>query len=248
MILLIDWGNSQLKFILSDGLSTDKLKQKQPVAIADLQALVQPLQAAGRLELALICSVRDEMDNQRLQEMLQPFADELCFANSSQVNCGIRCAYAEPERLGVDRWLALLAAKDIASSIGVIDIGSAITLDLLVNNEHLGGHIIPGRRLMFDSLLTTARVKPEFSDLAKEKLSLGRSTSDCVLFGIDAAIQGYLLNTIKTLEKEFQLSHWVTTGGGADWAELADFNDYEISTEPLLVFIGLLKWYLDTKK
>ena len=59
---------------------------------------------------------------------------------------GVINGYQQPERLGVDRWMTLLAAREMAAgNCIVIDAGSAITLDLLrADGQHLGGAILPG--------------------------------------------------------------------------------------------------------
>ncbi|MDP1069535.1 type III pantothenate kinase, partial [Klebsiella pneumoniae] len=65
-------------------------------------------------------------------------------------------------RMGVDRWLAMLAAwQRVGQSCWVVDCGSAITLDLLdAEGRHQGGYILPGLRLMQQSLLgNTAEVR-----------------------------------------------------------------------------------------
>ena len=90
------------------------------------------------------------------------------------------------ESLGVDRWLALLAAHRHAPTepLMVLDCGSAITLDLLVvGGRHLGGYIVPGLALMRSSLLS------ETAGVAVEALSSvtscpGRDTSTAVGHGL----------------------------------------------------------------
>jgi type III pantothenate kinase len=73
---------------------------------------------------------------------------------------GVRVAYAEPARLGVDRWLALLAARGRGSAATLIlDAGTAATFDLLLGDgQHLGGLILPGLTMMRDSLLAGTRI------------------------------------------------------------------------------------------
>ncbi|MCU0934901.1 MAG: type III pantothenate kinase [Gammaproteobacteria bacterium] len=76
---------------------------------------------------------------------------------------GVRNAYPEPERLGADRWAALVGARALcADAACVVDCGSAITADALATDgEHLGGLIVPGLALMRRSLLEgTAGVRP----------------------------------------------------------------------------------------
>jgi type III pantothenate kinase len=75
---------------------------------------------------------------------------------------GVRVAYAEPTRLGVDRWLALIAARHQGPGAAlIVDAGTAITYDLLLaDGQHLGGLILPGVHLMRETLLGRTRIPP----------------------------------------------------------------------------------------
>jgi type III pantothenate kinase len=68
---------------------------------------------------------------------------------------GVTCAYAEPSRLGADRWAALVGARARTSGpCLVVDAGSAITVDAMqAGGRHLGGWIAPGIGLMRELLL-----------------------------------------------------------------------------------------------
>jgi type III pantothenate kinase len=91
---------------------------------------------------------------------------------------GVRIAYAEPARLGVDRFLALVAAHRLGQADTapapapalIVDAGTAVTYDLLqADGRHLGGLILPGVRLMRDSLLAGTQIpryEPAEADLA----------------------------------------------------------------------------------
>jgi type III pantothenate kinase len=65
---------------------------------------------------------------------------------------GVTNGYRQPERLGDDRWMALLAAREMQpGNCVIIDAGSAITLDLLcADGQHLGGAILPGFNTSID--------------------------------------------------------------------------------------------------
>jgi type III pantothenate kinase len=73
---------------------------------------------------------------------------------------GVRIAYAEPARLGVDRWLALVAARrHFPGDVLIVDAGTAITFDLLAaDGRHLGGLILPGVEAMRDTLLRGTQI------------------------------------------------------------------------------------------
>lgn len=79
--------------------------------------------------------------------------------------CGVRIAYADPAQLGVDRFLALIAAHQRGRATPspapslIVDAGTAITFDALgADGRHLGGLILPGIRLSRDSLLAGTQI------------------------------------------------------------------------------------------
>lgn len=75
---------------------------------------------------------------------------------TSRRAAGVVTRYEEPWRLGVDRFLGVIAAHHLAGSRGacVINAGTAVTLDLVDGRGvHRGGAILPGPSLMIESLL-----------------------------------------------------------------------------------------------
>lgn len=101
-------------------------------------------QGASRCYFA---SVLDRERQAQLDQVLaQCFADAATRLSTQAEALGVTNGYAQPQQLGVDRWLALLAAAElVAGDCIVIDAGSAITVDLLRGDgRHLGGAILPG--------------------------------------------------------------------------------------------------------
>jgi type III pantothenate kinase len=91
------------------------------------------------------------------------------FARTEPSAHGVTIAYAVPERLGVDRWLALIAARRACEGpVLIVDAGTAVTCDLLLGDgRHLGGLILPGVEMMRDGLLKGThipRAEPEEAD------------------------------------------------------------------------------------
>lgn len=71
---------------------------------------------------------------------------------------GLQCGYRSPDRLGVDRWLALLAAwRARPGRCLVVGAGTALTLDRLeADGRHAGGLIAPGLAAMRAALFAAA--------------------------------------------------------------------------------------------
>lgn len=78
------------------------------------------------------------------------------FISTSRRAAGVVTRYRDPWRLGVDRFMGVIAAHRLAGGRGacVINAGTAVTLDLVDGHGvHVGGAILPSSRLMIESLL-----------------------------------------------------------------------------------------------
>jgi type III pantothenate kinase len=161
MKLLIDLGNTRLKWAFWDGA---ELRSGGAIAHAgerplDLAWVGKQLHAA---ESAWVASVAAPALDAQLTQALQASGfHAVHFVRSSAQACGVRNAYAQPERLGIDRFLSLIAAHAHAREPTVIaGCGTALTLDALAaDGTHLGGLIAPAPDLMREALLgKTARL------------------------------------------------------------------------------------------
>lgn len=228
MYLLIDWGNTRLKFLLVKQLSefTDQQQSVEPgtaISVQDLVAQLEQSVSKESIAKVLIASVRSEQDNEELETSLNRLGLVLFVAKTSKYDCGVECAYQKPQQLGIDRWLAMIAGyqatnRETGQTVGIVDIGSAITLDVVdPGGKHIGGHIIPGKRLLCESLLNTANVSVDNSLPAPSRFELGRSTIDCVNFGVRQMMLGYLSCSMMACTRKYKVNQWVITGGDSEY-------------------------------
>jgi type III pantothenate kinase len=142
------------------------------------------------------------------------------FAISELSVKGLSNGYQQPEKLGVDRWLAMLAARSQNTGASIIvDCGSAITVDILTSHgEHLGGYIAPGLRLMRDALSANTTAIKLTQIGYPENTFPGRNTV--------AAIKAAELSMIVGLidQAKLALRHYervepklLITGGDGEW-------------------------------
>lgn len=102
------------------------------------------------------CYLASVLDTTRQAELEQCLAPRFEAAVTRFVSVaralGVTNGYRQPEHLGVDRWMTLLAAREmLPGDCVLIDAGSAITLDLLrADGQHLGGAILPGFNTSID--------------------------------------------------------------------------------------------------
>ena len=239
MWLLLDWGNTHLKAVtLLDaqaGLDAIKATSAEQISLAAVESLL----ARADIEQVLLGSVRSDPDNQRIARLCQAASVPLFCAITAAYSCGLSCAYAQPRDLGVDRWLAVIAAHHDEPHSAVFDMGSAMTLDLVSPGAHLGGQIMPGYRLMYESLSLTDRVRAEAESMQPE-FQLGLSTSECVAAGIDALIEGYLAHAVAKVKASHKIKRWWLCGGGGQaWIEKLQRIEPGFQVRPNLIFEGL---------
>ncbi len=183
MRLLLDLGNTRLKWALRDGPhwhARGAVGWNEDVALALHDAwrgLPMPHDVLG-------ASVVDGGREAQMTAVVSAcFSRSVEWLRTPAEACGVRNAYADSSRLGVDRFLAMVAARAENHAPCVLaGVGTALTLDALAaDGQHLGGLIAPGPQLMQQSLLgATARVLVERPG---QILEVADNTPDAVASG-----------------------------------------------------------------
>ena len=158
---LFDLGNTRLKCApLIDGKVGEVLAL--PHREADLaDALATAL--SSRIDVAYVASVANESLRVALLQALTQRARRISLARTQKAFAGFRIAYAQPHKLGVDRFLAMLAASERGEGpVLLCGVGTALTIDLVdAQARHLGGRIAPSPTLMREVLHARAPQLPE---------------------------------------------------------------------------------------
>lgn len=151
---------------------------------------------------------------------------------------GVVNGYADPGQLGVDRWVALVAARALAQGAAcIVDCGTAVTVDALDGDGHfVAGAILPGLELSRRALLRgTSRVRPH--DGGSPDLR-ARDTAQAVAAGVLVGLGGAVDRLIESM--------LVIVGGrattfltGGDAAVLAPELRHCVQPCPDLVLRGL---------
>jgi type III pantothenate kinase len=217
MNLLIDSGNSFIKWALatdetfiieSSCPSEEVLSLHDTWKSYDTPARVIVSNVAGKNvagEISKVVNILWQLDTE--------------FISSKQYCCGLANSYHKPGQLGVDRWMAMVAAYHISQSpVIVIDCGTAITIDL-VNEKglFLGGVIMPGINTAFQSLSAGADAVDDIKDTVEVLSVTAQSTAAAVqagvLFGLAGGIEKVVREQMFMIETEACI---YITGGDAE--------------------------------
>ena len=174
-MLELDIGNSRVK-----------LRQaSEPAHIMVIEDTTE-IPATERVRFG---SVRSE---QRTRELLAPLmaSGTECLRAIVASVPALQCGYEQPERLGIDRWLAALGASEITPEAIVVDAGTALTVDYIAEGKFHGGVIAQGVGLSVTNLLAgTDRVGAvSFESLPK----LPTNTASAVGLGAVAQAVGLI--------------------------------------------------------
>ncbi len=154
-VLLIDIGNSRIKWSrCEDGrLGKAHAGAHSRWRPADYR---QIFGRGGGPERMLVSSVAGSRVNRALAAAARRSGVAAEFVKVPRRAGGVRVGYAEPWRLGVDRFVAAVGAHALFPGVAVCvaGVGTAMTIDLVgADGRHRGGVIIPAPVLMVDTLL-----------------------------------------------------------------------------------------------
>jgi type III pantothenate kinase len=242
MRLLLDLGNTRIKWAAQAPGAPDFIARGEILhgagAITDRWPLAQPPDAVW------LCSVTDPSRTEIVVRTVgQAWGVPVQRIASQAAGHGVRSAYAEPRRMGADRWAALVGARSLGSGpVCILDLGTALTGGLLdAQGTHLGGIIAPGRQLLQQSLRGgTAQVimdtpAPEVEDSDE---GVGRTTDDCVAWGVTHSVIGCCTRIVAIARARLGADAVVLlTGGDAPWAQ--PLLPFASRIEPDLVLRGV---------
>lgn len=209
--LLIDSGNTRLKYALYDGHS---IQLQGALAQQDLSLFAASASALPTVQRVLGCNVAGPQAAATIAQALS--GHEIQWAVPLRRCAGVTTRYEDLQQLGPDRWLSVLAARQrFAENLLVVNAGTALTVDCLtVSGDYLGGTICPGWRLMRDALAQhTARLgRPDGA-----WQTFPTNTANAIITGTTNALVGAIEQQGKQLRANSgPVAHCLLSGGDAD--------------------------------
>jgi type III pantothenate kinase len=217
--LLIDVGNTRIKWArFEDGV----LQPQSAAPHADwrVPTLAETvLQRGARSDRVLVSNVSGpRMANIVREALAQTWRIEAQFVVSTALAGGIRNAYPQPAKLGVDRWLAMIGGHALEhGAVCVVSVGTAMTIDGVdAGGRHLGGVIVPGPDLMVGSLLTnTSDIAQRAKQGAATDGLFADNTLGAIRQGAEHALAALVERAVGTMRRALSETPKVLVTGGA---------------------------------
>ncbi|MDM3870582.1 type III pantothenate kinase [Porticoccus sp. W117] len=227
-ILDIDIGNTRTKWRCGEQRGVVARDESWGAGLAALKV------CPGRVRVANVAGPDIEANLARW--VSDNWGLPLELAVTSHSAAGVGCGYPDPTQLGIDRWLAILAASlRVSGGVVVVSAGSAVTVDILTDaGNHLGGYIVPGLEMQRRALYAgTSQVKVAGQWQGARRMP-GSSTVDAVLNGCLAMV----VELVSCARKELSDKAPVLLSGG-DAEYLLPHLGGEVEWVPELVLDGL---------
>jgi len=197
MLLLVDAGNSRIKWALADGDSRAALgcwRGSGSVAREQAGELAQAWSGLA-VERVLLSNVAGATVRTTLEQVLQAAAPGVApqWIGSQPQLAGVKNGYRQPLQLGSDRFISAIGAHALYPDqpLLVVTCGTATTIDAIAADGLFhGGLILPGLSLMAASLARNTAQLPQVVQ-PDEKLPLfADNTEEAIISGCMAAQTG----------------------------------------------------------
>ena len=192
MNLIVDIGNSRAKIAIVDNGAIVEQNTILDITEADINDIVT---RHPQLTHAIVASTRG--NGESIGALLRNYLPKVVVFTPATTPIPLDNLYHTPQTLGADR---LAAAVGVAAlyperDIMIVDFGTAITIDYVIDGAFCGGNISPGVTTRFRALADYTASLPLCSP-TEEVLEYGRTTNEAieqgVMRGIEQEISGYV--------------------------------------------------------
>ncbi len=167
---------------------------------------------------------------------------------SFKIKTGLTFKIRNPEKLGSDRIANAVAAyENCHCPVAAVDFGTATTISVVGKNAvFLGGAILPGIRLMNESLSTGTSQLSAVPLIEHQSTALGVDTDECIRAGIFFGTAGAVERILNEIEETIGSKLKVILTGGYSGI-IAKFLKKDADLRPNLTLEGLRILYFRNK-
>ena len=208
MNLIIDFGNTHGKVGLFE--KDELIKLLSPVELKQLSSIEKEYNPTSSIVSS--SSVNPNLISERLKTST--------ITLSHKTSLPFKIGYKTPETLGLDRIAGVAGAyfKYKGANSLVIDLGTCITYDVLIDNVYLGGGISPGMHMRLKALNTFTANLPLVEPIDEAPL-VGDTTANSILSGIINGIAAEIEQIIRMYSDKYGSLQIIICGGDSIFFE-----------------------------
>lgn len=229
---VVDAGNTRITIADFDG---DQLLHQCHFSIQDKINWEEALRQR-KLNVSILSSVLSDDINASILSLLEP---NVVLSEHTKLPISFD-NYQTNDTLGADRIANAVAGDHYSSTSAtlVIDSGTCIKFDLIVNGNYQGGSISPGYRMRLLALHKFTGKLPQL-EIEKTVDFIGKNTKDCMLSGVMNGIQAEIRSFIAYYRDNYPTLTIFLTGGDHNLFDKKLINS--IFVDENLTAKGLLK-------
>jgi len=241
MLLAIDIGNSNIVLGIFKGnqlVSHHRISTQKKATCDEYTVILKSLLSLDKIKGIVICSVVPSLlDKFKLLSEkvlhLQPLVV------NSEIDTGLTIKYEKIEEVGADRITTGVGAYSFYKQGAiVVDLGTAITFDIISNEgEYLGGVIAPGIEISARALFEQADLlSPIPLEIGGDLI--GKNTTKSIQSGLFYGFTSMIEGMVSKLKKKVDFSPVVILTGG--WAtRISKIINIDHQVKPFLTLEGL---------
>lgn len=229
MLLLVDAGNTRVKWALADNAarSAEALGQwnaSGSVARADVLQLADAWRGLkfSRVLLSNVAGqpMRESLEHALLRALGPKPVPMEWFVSTPQLG-GVRNGYRNPAQLGCDRFATAIGAHALfpGPALVIATCGTATTVDAVTGDGmFLGGMILPGLGLMANALARNTAQLPQVAAhgaMITAAQPFADNTDDAIISGCIAAQAGAIDRAVAALAQQHDAVQCILSGGAA---------------------------------
>ena len=244
MNLIVDIGNSRIKVVV---MNSGGIVEEYASAVVDVAWVLSIVEEHSHISRAIVASTGGHGED--VAEALRAVVDYVLLFEPARTPVPIGNAYGTPQTLGADRLAAAVGGVELfpGSDLMIVDFGTAITIDYVVDGVFVGGNISPGMTTRFRALADYTAKLPLCSATDSE-LPYGTTTIEAIEQGVMQGITNEVEGYIGSFSEKKTKKCTIFTGGDAKYFVKRIKNTIFADCEPVLVGLNRILNYNAEKK
>lgn len=244
MILLVDVGNSNICFGISDKINiiqTYRFKTFLDKTSDEYYLLFKEMLSEYHIDDIIISSVVPIVTS-ALIKLFKKFLNIEAKVVAPKLKTGIKVKVDDPKTVGSDMICDCVGALKYSSTALIIDLGTATKYIYMKDNTFMGCSISPGISISMKALANEAALLPNIELIKPEKV-ISTNTINCMQSGLIYGAHAQIDGMIELIKKEIKNNDIKIIATGGLSSLIIPMSKHQIILDANLTLLGLQEIY-----